>query len=99
MAGRTITVTLPEALYERVKETAEASSWSLKEVLAQTIALSFPALERDLSLKVRSKLVSLSVLSDTELWNMTNSTVDEEPQARLEVLVEVQKQRSRSATD
>ncbi len=35
MSGRTITVTLPEALYQRVWETATASSLSFDEVLAR----------------------------------------------------------------
>ncbi|MEZ4514671.1 MAG: ribbon-helix-helix protein, CopG family [Chloroflexota bacterium] len=34
MNGRTVTVTLPEALYERVQETARATSRSLEEVMA-----------------------------------------------------------------
>jgi hypothetical protein len=58
MAGRTITVTLPEALYERVKETAEASSQSLEAVLAQPIALFLPALECELSPEVRAELTT-----------------------------------------
>jgi hypothetical protein len=94
MAGRTITVILPEALYERVKETAEASSQSLEAVLAQSIALSLPALEHELSPEVRSELAALPLLSDAELWVIANSTLDKAQQAHLEALANLQKQRS-----
>ena len=99
MAGRTITVTLPEALYERVKETAEASSRSLEDVLTQSVALSLPMLEHDLSSEVRSELAALPLLADAELWNVANSVLDKEQQQRLEMLAEQQKQRSLTATE
>ena len=38
---------------------SEASSRSLEEVLVQTITLSLPALERDLSLEARSELAAV----------------------------------------
>ena len=41
---------MPEIAYERVRETATASSLSFDEVLAQSLALSLPELERDLNL-------------------------------------------------
>lgn len=94
MSGRTIAVILPEVLYERVKITAEASARSVEDVCAQSIALSLPELEGDLPSKVRSELAALSLLSDAELENLAHSRMSEEQQERLEVLAEVQKQRS-----
>jgi hypothetical protein len=41
----------------------------------------------------------LPLLSDTELWNIANSVLDEAQKTHLEVLAEVQKQRSLSATE
>jgi len=99
MSGRTITVTLPEALYERVRETATASSLSFDEVLAQSIALSLPDLERGLSPNIRSELAALALLSDTELRRVADSTMDKAGQVRLEDLAELQKQRPLSASE
>src|SRR5712691_5033721 len=99
MSGRTITVTLPEVLYERVKITAEASARSVEDVCAQSIALSLPELEEDLPSKVRSKLAALPLLSDAELKNIAHSHMNEEQQERLETLAEVQKQRSLTAAE
>src|SRR5262245_44619280 len=93
MAGRTITVNLPEALYERVKETAEASSLSPEEALIQFIAVSFPILEDDLSPDIRSELAAWSLLSDAKLWEIVDSTMDEDQQTQMETLAELSKRR------
>ena len=94
MSGRTITVTLPEVLYERVKITAEASACSVEEVCTQSIALSLPELEDDLPPAVRAELAALPLLSDAELEHIAHGRMCEEDQTQLEMLVEVQKQRS-----
>jgi hypothetical protein len=99
MSGRTITVTLPEVLYERVKITAEASARSVEEVCTQSIALSLPELEGDLPSEIRSELAALSLLSDAELENIAHGRMSEEDQARLETLAEEQKQRPLTATE
>ena len=66
MPAQTVTLTLPETLYERAKETAQAIDRSLEQVLTQSIALSLPALETDLPPNIRSELVALSLLNDDE---------------------------------
>jgi len=99
MSGRTITVTLPEVLYERAKITAEASARSIEEVCAQSIALSLPELEGELPSKIRSELAALPLLSDAELGNIAHGHMHEEDQVRLEMLAEVQKQRPLTAAE
>ncbi|MFQ5859345.1 MAG: hypothetical protein ACE5LU_27405 [Anaerolineae bacterium] len=59
--------------------------------MTQSIALSLPELENDLPPDIRSELAAMPLLSDTELWNIANSTMDESQQARLEALAELQK--------
>ena len=99
MSGRTITVTLPEVLYERVKITAEASARSVEDVCTQSIALSLPELEGDLPSKVRSELAALPLFSDAALENIAHSHMNEAQQERLETLAEVQKQRPLTAAE
>ena len=94
MPAQTVTLTLPEPLYERAKEAARAVDRSLEQVLTQSIALSLPALETDLPPDVRSELVALPLLSDDELWAIARSTMGERQQAHLEDLAEAQKHRS-----
>ena len=99
MPAQTVTLTLPEPLYERAKETAHAADRSLEQVLNQSIALSLPALETDLPPDIRSELVSLPLLSDDELWAFAHSTMDERQQDRLQELAEVQKHRSLTSAE
>lgn len=99
MTGRTITVTLPDALYRRAKETAEASSLTLEDALTQFIAPSLPGLEDDLPSAHRSDLTALPLFSDAELWRVANSMMVEAQQDQLEKLAELQKQRSLTETE
>ena len=99
MSGRTITVTLPEVLYERVKITATASARSVEEVCTQSIALSLPELEEDLPSEIRSELAALSLLSDAELEAIAHGVMSEENQEQLEMLVEAQKHRLLTAAE
>ena len=99
MSGRTITVTLPEVLYERVKITAEASARSVEEVCTQSIALSLPELEDDLPPTVRAELAALPLLSDAELEHIAHGHMRAKDQTRLEILAEVQKQRLLTAAE
>jgi hypothetical protein len=99
MSARTITVTLPEVLYERVKSTADASARSVEEVCTQSIALSLPELEDDLPSDIRSELAALPLLSDVELETLAHSRMGDEAQNQLETLAEVQKHRALSAAE
>ena len=92
MSQQTVTVTLPEALYERVRETAAAMTRSVQEVLAESIALSLPPLERDLPPEIRSELGPLALSSDEELRKLSREPMAGDRQERLEALAERQKQ-------
>ena len=99
MSARTITVTLPEVLYERVKSTADASARSVEEVCTQSIALSLPELEDDLPSELRSGLAVLPLLSDAELETIAHSSMSDEAQNQLEMLADAQKHRALSSTE
>lgn len=93
MTDRTVTVRLPETLYRQARETAAASSMSLEEVLARSIALSLPPLEDDLPLDLRQKLSALMLLGDDDLWHVASLELDEDKQDKLEILTEIREQR------
>jgi hypothetical protein len=86
-----VTVALPDALYERARETAAMASISLEQALTQFIALSLPMLEDDLPAAMRSELAVLPLKSDAELWQIANSMMSEEQQDQLEALAEQKK--------
>jgi hypothetical protein len=94
MADRTMTITLPEGLYERVQATARASACSVEEVCAQLIALSFAVGEDEVPQPLREEFARLSLLSDSELAAVAHSMMDDERQAELEMLATLQRQRA-----
>ncbi len=67
MAHRMVTVALPDALYERARETAARASISLEQALTQFIALSLPVLEDDLPAEMRSELAALPSFSRLQM--------------------------------
>ena len=91
MTERKVTVTLPESLYMRAKETADAASLSIEKVLEQSIWRALPGLEEDLPKQTRNDLVRLSLLTDEELWSIANTEMASDAQDRLEELVDRQK--------
>jgi hypothetical protein len=91
MAETTITLTLPDALYKRAKDTARASSLTLEEVVATSVAVALPNLEDEMPLRVRESLAKLPLLDDEELQTVADSVMASEEQNRLEELVELQK--------
>ena len=91
MTTHTVNIALPDAIYERVRQTARALSRSVQEVLMQSIALALPPLEEDLPPVVRSELAALPLMSDEELWRVTTGSMADAEQTRLEELAEAQK--------
>jgi len=94
MSVHAVTISLPEALYQRAREAALVSNRPLEQVLTQSIALSLPTLESDLSVAARSELAALPLLSDARLWKIARSEMDKRKQIRLQSLAETQKHRS-----
>jgi len=99
MSSQVISITLPDGLYEQVKETAKAAALSVEEVLTQSVVLSLPTLEDDLPPETRSNLAALSLFSDPQLWRIAESMADADLQQQIETLAERQKHRSLTATE
>jgi len=99
MAHRMVTVALPDALYERARETATTASISLEQALTQFIALSLPVLEDDLPAAMRSELAALPLMSDAELWRIANGMMSEAQQHRLESFAEQKKRSALTAAE
>lgn len=93
MTDRTITLTLPEAVFQRAQETAAASSLSIEAVFTQSIGRLLPPLEDDLSPSQRAELAILALKSDEQLRSIASDFVDMERQTKLEELATIQKSR------
>ena len=76
MTDRTITLTLPDVVFQRAQEMATASSLSIEAVFTQSIGrLLFP-LEDDLSPSQRAELAVLAWKSDEQLQSIASAFVD-----------------------
>ncbi len=93
MARQTVSVELPEELYERVCETASAVARSVQDVVTASIAMSLPPLEKDLPREIRTELSPMALLSADELREMSRESMDRDRQSRLETLANLQKKK------
>lgn len=93
MNEETLTITLPNTIYDRVKITAQATALTSEEVIKQSISLLLPAFESNISTSSRLKLSKFSLLSDVELWKKANSIMGSANQSRLEELAQLQKEK------
>ena len=66
MPGKSITLDLPEDLYERVRQVAEQSQYPLERVLIESIRLLF--VPPPTSTDVATTLAALPNYSDAQLW-------------------------------
>lgn len=99
MSSHVVTLPLPDALYQRARESARLAAISLEQALTQFIALSLPELEDDLPAEARSAVSALPLLSDVDLWQVANSMMNEENQERLESLIAQSKRRALTTTE
>jgi hypothetical protein len=99
MNEQTITVTLPNSIYDRIRTTAQATSLSSEEVVRQSVMLLLPAFESDIPRNCRFNLAKLSLLNDIQLWKAANAVIESALQDRLETLAESQKHRDLTETE
>jgi hypothetical protein len=97
MTMRTITITLPEAVYTVLEARARTSARSMDKVVGQTLtrALVLPP-EGDLPPALQAELSAMEHLSDEALWAIARSTANDDKIALYDLLIE--RQRSGSLT-
>lgn len=85
MTIQTITLNLPDELYQRAKHAAEALKRPMEEVIIETLGAVWPPLD-DVPPEMVGKLSQMSVMSNGELWQAARSAMTVEQQQRLEAL-------------
>ena len=73
--AQTVTLQLPEAIYERVKRTAEATKRPLEDVLLKTLESALPPSVEDLPIEYQGEFTAMESLNDEELWNIAESKI------------------------
>lgn len=66
----TVEVTLPESTYEELQQVADASSWTLAEVVRRTIRSGMPPVLEKVPDAFHPKLLALNAMDDQELWQI-----------------------------
>lgn len=71
MNVKTITLTLPEKLYVRLQQVAQATQQSLDEVFLRVIQVGSPPGWDDVPAEFQADLAALDRLDDTALWRIS----------------------------
>jgi hypothetical protein len=82
----TVTLRVPDPLYERVQRTAEALKRPFEDVMLEAVAVALPPLS-GLPAEMADDLASLTFMNDTALWSVARSTPPPEQSAEMETLL------------
>lgn len=87
MAVQTITLELPEDIYQRLQRMAEAIQRPIEEVTFQTIRGNLPPSVDDLPPELRDELAALQNLDDKALWAIVKESLPPDQWRRHEHLL------------
>jgi uncharacterized membrane protein YcfT len=85
MSVQTVTLSLPEPVYEQIRRAAERIQRPVHEVMAEVVAAVAPVADTATA-KMRSVLAQMVYLNDAALWQAARSTIPKEQRERLEAL-------------
>lgn len=77
MKTRRVTVQIPEQIYEDLTRIAEASNWSLDEVMLQTVKSGLPPSLAKVPEAFHEELLALNALSDMDLMRVADGHAPE----------------------
>ena len=85
MASHTITLNLPETVYEQIQQAAETARRPVNDVLVEAIAAVAPVVNTA-SDHLRAALAHMAYLNDAALWQAARTTMSPEQRTRLATL-------------
>lgn len=75
MSDITMTIRLPDSVYQRLTDVAEASGWSVEEVVLQSIRSGMPPSLQKVPDKFHAQLLVLNKLDDQALWDVGHGSL------------------------
>jgi hypothetical protein len=93
MSLQTVTLTMPESIYRRVKRSAEALRRPPEEIIVETLNVALPRTD-DVPLEMAEELATMRALSDEKLWEMARNVMPAKQQTRLRALSAAQRERA-----
>lgn len=88
MSTRTITLRLPESLYIRLQQAADATHRSLDDVLLHAVQVGSPPRWDDAPAEFQADLAALDRLEDQALWRIVRSRKTETEMERYQELLD-----------
>jgi hypothetical protein len=92
MSQYSVTLPIPDYIYDHARRIAEGTSQSIEAVLLQQLQDAFTAPVPDLAPEEQQELEALSLLSDDALWMIARERMPEDRQARLHALMDANSQ-------
>ena len=92
MRHYSVTLPVPDYIYDRARRIAEGTSQSIEAVLLQQLQEAFTEPLPDLAPDEQSELEALTHLSDDALWTIAREQMPEDRQARLQALMDANSQ-------
>jgi hypothetical protein len=89
MTVQTLTLSIPEPIYQRARQAAEVLQRPVEDVIVDTLATTLPILD-DAPVEMVSELVAMAHLSDEALQGLANNVMAEERQELLDHLLDEQ---------
>lgn len=91
MSARTVVLTVPENLYERLEAQAQLADQPVDKLVLQNLSRNLPpTVEEDLPQARRAELAAMAYLSDDALWPIAQSNMNRDKVALYDVLLDRQ---------
>ena len=91
MTVQSITLDLPETVFQQIRRAAEKARRPFNDVLIEAVIAAAPSMDTELN-NMRNALAHMAYLNDAVLWQAARATMSAEQRERLETL-HIQQQR------
>lgn len=86
MTLQTVTVRLPDVLYQQIEQRARRMRRSVEDELVAVVAAALPTLD-DLPADIADEMAQLAFLTDDELWQAARTTLTPHESERMQALL------------
>ncbi len=88
MAAETVTLQIPEIIYQRLVNTARATHRPLEEVILRALQIGSPPAWDDIPSEFQAEVAVLDKLDDNSLWQIARENKTPEDMERYNILLE-----------
>jgi hypothetical protein len=95
----TITLDVPDILYQRLIDTATAMQRPLQDVVLRALTVGCPPIWDDIPVEFKSEIAALDHLDDDQLWQLAQGRKSEQELSRYDELLMEKQDRELSASE